>query len=61
MNTNNIIGHDAAAQQVRAVIESLDQEGSTPTHAGDAKAPHIPLKLALRLDFLRCIFVRACC
>ena len=38
MNTKNIIGHDPAAQQVRAVIESLDREGSTPIHAGDAKA-----------------------
>ena len=38
MNTKNIIDHDAAAQQVRAVIESLDRDGSTPIHTGDAKA-----------------------
>ena len=28
MNTKNTIGHSAAADQVRAVIESLDREGS---------------------------------
>ena len=38
MNTKNTIGHDAVAQQVRAVIESLDREGSTPINAGDAQA-----------------------
>lgn len=38
MNTRNAIGHDAVAQQVRAVIESLDRAGSTPINAGDAQA-----------------------
>jgi predicted O-methyltransferase YrrM len=38
MNTRNAIGHDAVAQQVRAVIESLDRPGSTPINAGDAQA-----------------------
>ena len=38
MDTKKTIGHDAAAQQVCAVIESLDREGSTPIYAGDAQA-----------------------
>jgi len=38
MNTKNTIGHDAAAQQVRVVIESLDRAGSRPINAGDAQA-----------------------
>jgi predicted O-methyltransferase YrrM len=38
LNTKHSIGHDAATRQVRAVIESLDREGSTPINAGDAKA-----------------------
>ena len=38
MNTKNTSGHSAAARQVRAVIESLDREGSTPIDAGGAKA-----------------------
>jgi predicted O-methyltransferase YrrM len=38
MNTKNTAGQSAAAQRVRAVIESLDREGSAPINAGDAKA-----------------------
>lgn len=38
MKTKDTMVHDAAVQRVRAVIESLDREGSTPTNAGDAKA-----------------------
>ena len=38
MNTKNTMVHDAAVEQVRAVIESLDREGSTPINVGDAKA-----------------------
>jgi hypothetical protein len=35
VNRENSQGHGAAAQQVRAVIESLIREASTPTDAGD--------------------------
>jgi predicted O-methyltransferase YrrM len=38
VNTKNTMVHNAAVQQVRAVIESLDREGSTPINDGDAKA-----------------------
>jgi predicted O-methyltransferase YrrM len=38
VNTKDTIGYDAAARQVRTVIESLDREGSTPINAGGAKA-----------------------
>lgn len=38
MKTKDTMVHDAAVQRVRAVIESLDREGSTPINAGDAKA-----------------------
>ena len=38
MNPKNTIGQNAAVQQVRAVIESLDRAGSTPINAGDAQA-----------------------
>jgi predicted O-methyltransferase YrrM len=38
MNTNNSKDQNAAVQQVRAVIESLDREGSTPINTGDVKA-----------------------
>jgi predicted O-methyltransferase YrrM len=37
MNTKNTMGHKAAAQQVRAVIDSLDRAGSTPLNAGAAR------------------------
>lgn len=38
MNTQDTIVQDTVVQQVRAVIESLDREGTTPIYAGDAKA-----------------------
>ena len=38
MNAKNTASRDVAAQRVRAFIESLDREGSTPIDAGDAKA-----------------------
>jgi predicted O-methyltransferase YrrM len=38
MNPKNTTHPNAAAQQVRAVIESLDREGSSPVDTGDAKA-----------------------
>jgi len=38
MNTKNTASRDVAAQRVRAFIESLDREGSTPINVGDAKA-----------------------
>jgi predicted O-methyltransferase YrrM len=38
MNTQNTIGHNAAAEQVRAVIESLDRDGSTPVVSRNPKA-----------------------
>jgi predicted O-methyltransferase YrrM len=37
MSTKNTVNRDAAVQQVRAVIESLDRESSTPINTGNAK------------------------
>ncbi len=37
MSTKNTVSRDAAVQQVRAVIESLDRERSTPINTGNAK------------------------
>lgn len=38
MNTKNTLGYyNAAVQRVRAMIKSLDREGSTPINAGGAK------------------------
>jgi hypothetical protein len=38
VDTKNTVGHDAVAQQVRAVVESLDRADSTLIDAGDAQA-----------------------
>src|SRR6266487_2857675 len=37
MSTKNTVSRDAAVQQVRAAIESLDRERSTPINTGNAK------------------------
>ncbi len=37
MNTKNILGHKALAQQVRAVIDRLDRAGSASFNARAAK------------------------
>ena len=58
MNTQNTLSHDAAAQQVRAVIESLDREGVTPVVSRNPKADFRTVSISTGSDqFKRAIFL----